>query len=435
MCDTIIATPAATKNGVMLFGKNSDRESDEVQNIAINDRSTYQPDAKVKCTFIEIPQVQETHRILLSKPYWMFGAEMGMNEHGVTIGNEALMTRVKPGRIGLTGMDLLRLALERSKTAVEARDTIISLLETHGQGGNCGYRDKLFYMNGFIIADQQHAFVLETIDKNWAWKEVKDVWSMSNKISLEHDYDAISDGLIPYAINKGWCNSEEDFNFSKNYSDKIITWGAAGKNREQSNRCHLREKKGTLTTHDMMQILRYHTDNPNWKPHQGLRMTVCAHAANNLTKHSQTVNSLVAHIKKENFMCYTTGSSNPCMSPYFPVFAPGTTLPMGYLPGGEFFNKTHFWWVAEKIHRQAVLDYLPAVAHLKGPLEKYEASMITEVEAENRLLDQKAIDTYFTIVQQLILDWEKLISSFPKKRSPLPFRKFWQKYNKLNQIS
>ncbi len=434
MCDTIIATPAATKNGVMLFGKNSDRESDEVQNIEINERSSHNPNEMVKCTLIEIPQVQETYRILLSKPFWMFGAEMGMNEFGVTIGNEAFMTRVKPAKIGLTGMDLLRLALERSKTAVEARDTIIALLETHGQGGNCGYRDTFYYMNGFIIADHHQAFVLETVEKNWAWKEVKDVWSMSNKISLEHDYDAISDGLISYAVNKGWCNSEEDFNFSKHYSDKIITWGAGAKNREQANRCHLIEKKGTLTTQDMMQILRYHSDDPNWSPHKGLRMTVCAHAANNLTKHNQTANSMVTRIEKGKFMCYTTGSSNPCMSPYFPIFAPGTTLPAGYLPGGEYYNEDHFWWVAEKIHRQAVLDYLPAVAHLKGPLEKYEASMITEIEAENHLLDQGAIDAYFTTVQQLIADWENLISSSPKKRSPLPFRKFWQRYNTLNRI-
>ncbi|UYP46508.1 hypothetical protein NEF87_002793 [Candidatus Lokiarchaeum ossiferum] len=434
MCDTIVATPKATKEGVMLFGKNSDREADEAQNIDIRERQKYELNSTVKCTYIEIPQVKETNRILLSKPYWMFGAEIGMNEHGVTIGNEALMTRVKPAKTGLTGMDLLRLALERSSNAIEARDVIINLLETYGQGGNCGYRDKLYYMNGFIIADYQQAIVLETVEKNWAWKEIKGVWSISNKISLEHDYDARSEGLITHAINNGWCKSEDDFNFTKNYSNKLITWGAAGKKREQTNRCHLQEKKGRLTIQDLMQMLRFHTNDSNWRPYQGLRMTVCAHAANNLTKHTQTTNSLVSQMSSTNFSGFTTGSANPCMSPFFPIFAPGTTLPSGYKPSGEFYNQEHFWWFAEKIHRQVVLNYLPMMNLLYNPMAKYEREMISEIESENFILDQKEINNYFEKARILIKNWGENIPTNPVLKTPILFRRFWRKYNKLNKI-
>ncbi|MCX6005193.1 MAG: hypothetical protein NT082_05925 [Chloroflexi bacterium] len=102
MCDTIVALGTATKNGATLFGKNSDREPDEVQNIKIYPRRQYKPGDTVKCTYISVPQVAETARILLCQPFWMFGAEMGTNEYGVMIGNEALFTREKPSAIGLT---------------------------------------------------------------------------------------------------------------------------------------------------------------------------------------------------------------------------------------------------------------------------------------------------------------------------------------------
>ena len=84
----------------------------------------------------------------------MWGAEMGTNEHGVTIGNEAVFTREPYAASGLTGMDLLRLALERSRTAAEAVQTIVSLLEEFGQGGLCSLERAGFtYHNSFIVAD------------------------------------------------------------------------------------------------------------------------------------------------------------------------------------------------------------------------------------------------------------------------------------------
>ena len=177
MCDTIVALGSATRDGAVLFGKNSDREPDEVQNIKIYPHQQHKPDEYVKCTYISIPQVSETARVLLCQPFWMFGAEMGANEYGVVMGNEALFTREKPNTTGLTGMDLLRLALERSQTAREALETIIELLEKYGQGGNCGYRQKFSYMNSFLIADPGEAYVLETVKSWWAWKQVKDYWS------------------------------------------------------------------------------------------------------------------------------------------------------------------------------------------------------------------------------------------------------------------
>lgn len=54
-------------------------------------------------------QVPSTHSVVLSKPVWMWGAEMGANDAGVVIGNEAVWTREPDdGPPALLGMDLVR---------------------------------------------------------------------------------------------------------------------------------------------------------------------------------------------------------------------------------------------------------------------------------------------------------------------------------------
>jgi hypothetical protein len=68
---------------------------------------------KVKCTYIEVDQAPSTYPCILSKPDWMWGAEMGANSQGVVIGNEAVWDRLSDPKVDLVprllGMDLLRL--------------------------------------------------------------------------------------------------------------------------------------------------------------------------------------------------------------------------------------------------------------------------------------------------------------------------------------
>src|SRR5688500_5681123 len=128
MCDTFVYHPGNSKP--VIFGKNSDREPNEAQQIVRFQRQPASPQ-KVKATFIEVEYPGSTFEVILSKPFQMWGAEMGCNEHGVTIGNEAVFTKVQfdKNNKGLTGMDLLRIALEISKTAEEALYNITAYLE------------------------------------------------------------------------------------------------------------------------------------------------------------------------------------------------------------------------------------------------------------------------------------------------------------------
>ena len=434
MCDTIVALGAATKDGVTLFGKNSDREPDEVQNIKVYPRQKHKPGENVKCTYLTIPQVSETAAVMLCQPFWMFGAEMGANEHGVAIGNEAVFTKERPDTTGLTGMDLLRLALERSLTARRALETIIELLEKYGQGGNCGYRQKFLYMNSFLIADAAEAYVLETVKSWWAWKRVKDFWSISNVISLEKDFDACSPGLLENAIKKGYCKSEADFNFRRCYSDRIITWGAKGAPREARSRVMLSRGKGALTTADFMAILRDHGDKPGWAPDKS-GGTICMHAADKLIRRSQSVGSLVAKIGRERQFYYTTGSSNPCISPYYPVFFPGTVSPSGYLEGDADYDAASFWWASEKLHRHALWHFSAALDAIQPRIAEYEQEMVAAVEGGKVPLNQDTIDKYFAKAKEITRDLGDRLDGLPVRKPMWLFRRYWQGYNKLNGIN
>src|SRR5512140_2672812 len=107
MCDTLVSL---TDDGP-LFAKNSDRDANEAQVLRWYAAADHPPGSTLGCTWTEIAQVAHTHAVLLSQPWWMWGAEMGANEHGVVIGNEAVFTR-RTGDAGggsLLGMDLLRL--------------------------------------------------------------------------------------------------------------------------------------------------------------------------------------------------------------------------------------------------------------------------------------------------------------------------------------
>ena len=61
MCDTVVALGRVTVDSVTLFGKNSDREPNEAQAIVRIPAADHAPGSTVKCTYLEIPQVEHTY--------------------------------------------------------------------------------------------------------------------------------------------------------------------------------------------------------------------------------------------------------------------------------------------------------------------------------------------------------------------------------------
>jgi len=114
-------------------------------------------------------------------------------------------------------MDLLRLALERGRTAREAVEVCCSLLESHGQGGGCAEGDDSWtYENGFLFADGAEAFVLETAGvRHWACERVLPgaYRNISNGLSIRSNIHSCSAGLQDVCRAKGWWDGERPFDW------------------------------------------------------------------------------------------------------------------------------------------------------------------------------------------------------------------------------
>jgi len=302
-CDTFVAFPPATPAGKVIFGKNSDRPEGEAQNIRRYPAGNFEKDATVKCTYISIPQAPKTHAVLLSQIDWMWGAEMGANEHGVVICNEAVWTKdISSGQPEyLLGMDLVRLGLERGSTAKEALGAMTSLLKAHGQGGPCAEDDPSYtYHNSYMIMDATEAWVLETSGRHWvAQRTVEGTRNISNCLSIRSDFDLSSEGIEQYARDKGYWGQPSDtpFDFMQAFCS-----GSVEEETCDPRFCggkKLLEKhaeKGTFSSRDMFAILRDHKNG------------ICMHGG------FETASSWVSemNIDDKTATHWMTGRKNPC---------------------------------------------------------------------------------------------------------------------------
>lgn len=372
MCDTIVALPSATASGGVLFGKNSDRERNEAQAVEFFPAADYPADATLVCTHIDIPQIRHTHATLLCRPFWLWGAEMGANEHGVVIGNEAVHPRyMTPRDPGLIGMDLLRLGLERAATAAAAVDVIIALLEQYGQGGNCGHMSERFYNNSFIVADPTEAFVLETAGYDWAVQRAAGTRAISNAYSIERGYDRISpalrdrlDGLPVSALT----NLNQDSR-------------GQGRLRCARSTALLRAKTGTIGLADMKAVLRDHgtDDDSDWHPADAVRRTVCMHAAED-ERGGQTVNAMVSELIGNQAVHWVTGTAAPCLSIFKPVL-PNRPIPNHGPRPTDQADSDSLWWRHERMHRAMLTHFTENHAAIRAERDTLEAKFRAQIAA------------------------------------------------------
>jgi secernin len=383
MCDTFVVVSPDR----VLFGKNSDRDPNEAQVLSWVPAESHEAGATLRCTWVDIPQSGRTNAVVLSRPFWMWGAEMGANEHGVVIGNEAIFAREALDDDGLLGMDLVRLGLERADTATAAKDVICELIVRHGQGGRCGYDNARFsYHNSFLIADPSGAWVVEAAGRRTAAHRV-------------------DDGV--YAISNGITRPE-----LLSLEDRIRPRVAMASQRRQRVACLAESAREPVQA---MNVLRDHGDgnaSPRYRRVNGAMAAPCMHAGGWLAA-SQTVGSFVADLGQSARQFWATGTAAPCLGVFRPVSV-NLEHDVGE-PTGE--RSSSLWWRFESLHRALLAADLATVDEYRRDRDRLQAELFELHEA-----------AAWEMADAWLEEWRQRIPLWagPDRRPPW-LRRYWHK--------
>ncbi|MCL2605932.1 MAG: peptidase U34 [Coriobacteriia bacterium] len=393
MCDTMCIMSGFSSDGLGYFAKNSDRSPNEPLLALRVPAMRHAPGTTLKCTYIDIPQVEQTREIIICKPSWMWGAEMGVNDARVAIGNEAVFTKAKRGKPSLIGMDLLRLALERTGTALEAAKLIVDLLLQYGQGGNCGFDKEFHYDNSFLISDPTRSFVLETSAKNYALAEVKDAYAISNRLCIGTNHIAQA-GIAP----------GEDF--ARSYTEPIRSYFAESKQRRHQAECGLQPTAGAR---GLIEILRTHEEGLDGKEFSRKSTgSVCMHAGGMIGDH--TTGSIVLTLRERKpITLWLTGSSTPCISAFKPVFWSSSTPPLF----DDAMQSLDYWLRREHLHRAVIAGKID-VAALRKRIRTLEQQWFAQ-EEQIMSSDNPSPDDLAALSASANRDEQSLIDEFYDK--------------------
>ena len=388
-CDTVVALPNTTKEGQTILAKSSDRPIEECQPLVQVDRRDHPRGTTIRlpCQGIELVQAASTHRHVGSRNHWGWGYEHGFNEHQVAIGEEALWSRLpefqKPK---LLGTDLVRLGLERGRTAAEAADVMTALITRYGQGTfkidegePCAAG---IYDNGFIVADPIEAYVIETAGHEWVVKKVESSIGISNIHSVGTDWDRLSPAAQDYACQQGWWETARGrFDFAEAYGrdPSQMPFNPRGAKRRERSCALLSQSEGKIDVETIFALLRDHADGRNaedlFRSDHHTTASLCWHHTEEMP--GNTAASLVADLCADGsrLPVYWCSFYSPCVSVFQPVFIEGQIPPMLAIGGAEAGTKSP-WWLFRGLEAVVRKDTTgDAATAVRAAWKKFEAEL------------------------------------------------------------
>ncbi len=401
MCDTWIAMRDATDSGQVILGKNSDRPIYDAQPLLLFGQQTWPSGTVLQLEHVAVPQAEVTYATLGSSPYWCWGYEEGINEHSVVIGNEAIPTKTfrhaaehyrqtGAAEFGLLGMDLVRLALERSRTARDAVELIGTLVEQYGQFGSAvpaRPHDLGGYDNSFLVADCHESWVVEAVGRRWLAQRLDHgTTSISNQPTIRTTWDLGSSDVVDYAVEMGWwpAEPEQGFDFARAYADNCVP-RQVSQLRLMRSRQLLAVQQGQVTPYWMKRIARDHYEDtflqgPYFDAADPDFHSICMHSSAANFTWGNTASSCIAVLPRSEaelpVFWWTPGP--PCNGCYVPFFVHGSQLPEIVSSAGTFgkrvcaphtavedtFSPHSYWWLFRELLDRVKGDPISSVPGL-----------------------------------------------------------------------
>ena len=419
-CDTIVINSRYSEYGQNILAKNSDRPTGEPQPLCFYEAKEYPEGAILRTTYLDIPQVRKTYAVVGSRPYWIWGFEMGYNEKGLIIGNEAEWSRMEAeAEDGLLGMDLLRLGLERAATAREAIEVITELLKEYGQKASASKLITRYYENSFILADRSECWVLETAGREWVAREVKDMQGVSNCYSIGKEFDMASENLVNIARERRWLSPGEEFDFAKAYTGHVPNLSGGTQRYRRSNKLLTQSKIHSFST--LAAILRDHHEDeliaPRFGATSAIFVSLCMHFCD--WGNSETSASLLARYDDDLGVIARYAPAQACLSAYIPVYL--ISLPEKMQKAEKKFDKNSLWWQVKRLGLLVAVDeehFAEDVRRELADLEQIFENLAIQGESiAKRLVKEGSVDKAKDILKQVTDSCTDLLFDLAKREA------------------
>ncbi|MEE8428978.1 MAG: C69 family dipeptidase [Gammaproteobacteria bacterium] len=369
MFNTLIIPGSQNSDRATYFAKNSNRETGECQMVVVLPPVENDPATRLRCTHTKIPQESNRHGIILCKPWWTWGGEMGVNDKGVVIGTAQMRTKDVEQGESLLALDLVRLGLERGNSAEDALDVLVSMLHLHGQAGsNSRVSENRRYNSAFLIADHAHAWLLETAGRHWVARKVDSRMALSRLPTIGTDYTHSSYAVEQYSEVKGWHNPENKFNFRKVFGKRSKGVTARYLRRVDEIVNTFLSGGNSQTTINLMEALRYRLKPDNRKIS---RQDVSRFNRGQLSR-TQTNGSMVVRLTAHRIACFVTGTAAPEYSLFKPIYFDQALEPdPGDADLSKYSEDSRWWKHQQFLYALATEASLPsAYLRERGAMER-----------------------------------------------------------------
>jgi len=349
--DIVVALKEASANGTTLFALNQFAAPNQRHCLQFVPGHFHEPGQLVPIANLAMPQVRQTYSALGFQANGAWGFTHGVNEHRVAVGATQWQSRLGQGTSALDGPDLVRLALERSRSAMSAVEILADLLQRHGQK-----HDHIY-----LLADADESYVLEACGHYWALLECGHSRVVTGAAMIRQDWRRLAPGLASHVIDNGWWQDD---------GSKIDFVRILGENTESSKNAQKRWGRATLTLSQQNGAIDLHF----------LRHMLADHYAANRDlirgeKSSSLASSFLVELQKSDLPIVAwVALGAPNVAVYFPICL-SAEIPAVFGPGLPMMTT-----IEERTHELAKLASGKDRTRLTQALERLQTKFDQDVE-------------------------------------------------------